>query len=156
MAQNAHDFSFINQDGSTLALKDYSGKFILVVNTASQCGFTKQYKDLETLWQMFKDKNLLVIAVPSNNFGGQEPGTNEEIKEFCTSQFNITFPVVKKVDVIGDNAHPFYKWAATTTGFLGSPKWNFHKFLIGPDGELVDYFVSTTSPTSTAITSKLQ
>lgn len=153
--QSAYDFSFTTIDGKSFPLSQFKGKYILVVNTASNCGFTKQYKDLENLWNMYKDRNLVVIAVPSNDFGSQEPGTNEEIKSFCETKFNITFPIMSKERVIGDEAHPFYKWASSQTGMLGSPKWNFHKFLIGPNGEFIDFFISSTNPTSQAITSAI-
>lgn len=141
-------FSFPLLNGGTLNLSDYKGKVVLVVNTASQCGFTPQYKDLETLYNKFKDKGFVVIGVPSNDFGQQEPGNSEEIKCFVRDHYAVTFPMTAKQHVVGEKADPFYQWANQQTGFIGSPKWNFHKYLIGKDGQLVTWFSSITSPTS--------
>lgn len=143
---NAHDFSFTTIEGQPMALKDFAGKAVLVVNTASLCGFTPQYKGLQALWERYEDKGLVVLGVPSNDFGRQEPGSSEEIKDFCETNYFITFPLAEKEVVKGDRAHPFYKWARAELGMLAAPKWNFHKYLVGPDGRLVDWFATTTDP----------
>ncbi len=145
-ATNAHHFTFSILGEGDVPLSRYKGQPVLVVNTASECGFTPQYRDLETLHQTFKDRGLVVLAVPSNDFGGQEPGSNEQIQSFTDEQFDITFPLAAKTSVKGDNAHPFYEWSNDQAGIIGSPKWNFHKYLIGPDGEFIDWYASTTSP----------
>ncbi|MCF8533025.1 MAG: glutathione peroxidase [Reyranella sp.] len=126
--------------GGPLPTTDYRGKVVLLVNTASQCGFTGQYKGLEALWRRYKDQGLVVLGVPSNDFGGQEPGTAEEIKRFCEASFDVTFPLADKQVVSGPDAHPLYRWAAAQTGALGTPQWNFHKILIGRDGRIIDWF----------------
>lgn len=146
MAKNAYDFSFKNIDGGQLPLSKYKGKAVLVVNTASFCGFTPQYEGLEHMYKEYKGKGLVVLGVPANNFGAQEPGTNEEIKKFCEGKYDIDFPLASKVSVKGDDAHPFYKWAAETLGEDKAPKWNFHKYLINAKGELVASFATRTVP----------
>lgn len=143
-----HDFNFTSIEGEPMPASGFAGKAVLVVNTASFCGFTKQYDGLQALWEKYRDKGLVVLGIPSNDFGGQEPGTAEEIKTFCTANFSVDFPMTEKAVVKGPDAHPFYKWAAEQVGALGSPKWNFHKYLIGPDGRLVDWFATTTAPDS--------
>jgi glutathione peroxidase len=144
----AYDFSFRNKNGEELPLSTFRGRVLLIVNTASQCGFTKQYKDLQILYQTYHERGLEILAIPSNDFGKQEPGSDEEIQTFCQVNFGVTFPVAKKEIVKGDNAHPFYIWAKKTLGFGTAPKWNFHKYFINRDGVLVDYFNSLTSPSS--------
>ncbi len=147
--KSAYDFSFLSIEGEPMPLSDYKGKVLLVVNTASKCGFTKQYDDLENLYEAYKEQGLVVIGVPSNDFGAQEPGTEAEIKQFCAINFNVQFPLTEKAIVSGDEAHPFYKWAADQNvgGIVASkPRWNFHKYLINREGKLVDSFVSTTTP----------
>ena len=118
----------------------YRGRVVLLVNTASRCGFTNQYRGLEALWRRYKDRGLVVLGVPSNDFGGQEPGSNDEIKRFCAATFDVTFPLADKQIVCGSGAHPLYRWAAARTGSLGTPNWNFHKILIGRDGRVIDWF----------------
>lgn len=145
-AQTAYDFAFTTIDGAPLPLSDFRGKVLLVVNTASRCGFTPQYEGLEKLWTDYRDRGLVVLGVPSNDFGGQEPGTETQIKEFCQVNFAVDFPMTAKTVVRGDDAHPFYRWAAMQVGPLGVPHWNFHKYLVAPDGRLVDWFATTTSP----------
>jgi len=145
---NAHDFTFQSIDGGDLPLAAYAGKSVLVVNTASFCGFTRQYEGLQALWETYRDRNLVVLGVPSNDFGGQEPGSTEEIKQFCELNYGIDFPMTEKERVKGGDAHPFYQWAAAELGVLATPRWNFHKYLIGPDGKLVDWFSTATSPMS--------
>jgi glutathione peroxidase len=149
-------FSFPLLDGGTLALSDYQGKVMLIVNTASQCGFTPQYKGLEELYNKYKEQGLVIIGVPSNDFGHQEPGSSEEIKCFVKDHYSVTFPMTAKQEVKGENADPFYKWANQQVGFIGSPKWNFHKYLINKNGELVDWFSSVTSPTSSKVTKAIE
>jgi len=144
----AHGFQFTAIEGTPLALEAFKGKAILVVNTASRCGYTPQYADLQTLWERYRERGLVVLGVPSNDFGGQEPGSEAEIKQFCEVNFNVDFPMTGKVRVTGDEAHPFYRWAAAELGADASPRWNFHKYLIAPDGRLVGWFPTPTSPTS--------
>lgn len=146
--KTAHDFSFTSIEGEALPLSKFEGKAILVVNTASFCGFTKQYAGLQKLWETHQDKGLVVLGVPSNDFGKQEPGTSEEIKSFCQANFDVDFPMTEKVQVTGDKAHPFYRWAASQVSFAGRPRWNFHKYLVDPEGRLVDWFATTTAPDS--------
>ena len=145
---NAYKFSFISIDGRNLHLSQFEGKVLLVINTASRCGFTGQYSEIQKLWATYRDKGLVIIGVPSNDFGGQEPKGEEEIQEFCKVNFGVDFFMTTKEHVTGDQAHPFYKWVSKETGLLGKPRWNFHKYLIGPDGQVVDWFSSPTSPTS--------
>ncbi len=145
--QLAHDFIFNGINGKKIDLKDYKNKVIVVVNVASRCGFTYQYEDLQNLWNKYQDKNLVVIGVPSNNFK-QEPASNKEIKQFCETNFDIDFPMTEKINVIGNEAHPFYIWAKENHGKKAIPKWNFHKIIIGKNGKIVDTFASITKPSS--------
>ena len=145
--QLAHEFSFKNIDGDKINLQNYKDNVIVVVNVASRCGFTNQYEDLQKLWSRYKDKNLLVVGIPTNNFK-QEPGSNKDIKNFCETNFNVNFPMTEKMDVIGENAHPFFKWAKENHGRNAVPKWNFHKIIIGKDGKVADTFASITRPSS--------
>lgn len=146
-AKTAYDFSFKTLSGEQpMPLDDYKGKVLLVVNTASHCGFTKQYEGLEKLYQENKEKGFVVIGVPANDFGGQEPGSNEEIASFCKKNYGVSFPMTSKEVVSGDAAHPFYKWAKAELGFGTAPKWNFHKYLVNRQGKVIDHFNSTTSP----------
>ena len=145
--QLATDFTFKSIDGNIINIKDYTDRVIIVVNVASRCGFTSQYKDLQKLWSTYEEKGLVVIGVPSDNFR-QEPGTNKEIKDFCETTFGIDFPITQKVNVIGDNAHPFYLWAKKNYGSGSIPKWNFHKIIIGKNGKVKDTFTSITNPSS--------
>ena len=137
-------------------LSDFKGKIILLVNVASKCGFTKQYTGLQELYEKYKDNGFVVLGVPSNQFGGQEPGTNDEIKNFCETNFNITFPITDKVDVKGDNAHALYKWAKKNYGNSTVPKWNFHKILIDKEGKIHDTFNSFTEPLSKKIKKQIE
>ena len=146
--KTAHDFAFTAIDGAPLALKSFAGKVVMVVNTASQCGFTPQYTALQDLWSRYRDKGFVLLSVPSNDFGGQEPGSSAEIKEFCEVNFSVDFPLTEKVRVKGPDAHPFYQWAGKELGALAKPRWNFHKYLIGLDGRLIDWFSTPTSPTA--------
>ena len=153
--QLATDFSFKNVEGSPINLADYKGKVILVVNVASRCGFTNLYKDLQALWTKYKENDLLVIGVPSNNFR-QEPGTNKEIKDFCETTFGIDFPITEKTDVIGSNSHPFFLWAKKNYGTGAIPKWNFHKIIIGKNGKVANTFTSITNPSSNKFISSIE
>ena len=144
----AYDFNFNDLDGSPLNLAEYKGKVIIVVNVASQCGFTKQYEDMQKVWEKYQVKGVVMLGVPSNDFGNQEPGSNVEIKDFCEAKFGITFPMTEKVSVKGENAHPFYLWAKKNHGKSAIPKWNFHKIMIGKNGKVVDTFASITNPSS--------
>lgn len=158
-ARTAHDFSFTAIDGTPLPLSDLKNRVVLVVNTASRCGFTPQYEGLQKLYDKYKDKGLVVIGVPSNDFGGQEPGSNKEIKEFCEMNFAITFPMTEKADVTGNDAHSFYKWAAAQRkgGLLVSkPRWNFHKYLVAPDGALAGSYASIAKPDSEELTKAIE
>ncbi|WP_028465358.1 glutathione peroxidase [Nisaea denitrificans] len=147
-ATSAHDFSFVSIEGDPLSMKEYAGKAVLVVNTASLCGFTKQYDGLQALWERYRERGLVVLGVPSNDFGAQEPGTADEIKDFCAVNFAVDFPMTEKQTVSGEQAHPFYRWAAKELGPLSKPRWNFYKILIGPDGKAIDWFASTTAPSA--------
>ncbi|MEN2494270.1 MAG: Thioredoxin/glutathione peroxidase BtuE [Hyphomicrobiaceae bacterium hypho_1] len=137
--------------GKPISLDDLKGKVILIVNTASKCGFTGQYDGLEKLFQNFRSQGFMVIGVPSNDFGSQEPGTSEEISTFCKRNYGVTFPITMKYNVKGKDAHPFYKLARSRFGLAGAPKWNFHKYLISRKGELVNFFHSTTKPSSSRL-----
>lgn len=145
-------------DGAEYDYAQLKGKKVLIVNTASECGYTPQYEDLEKLYQAYKDK-LIILGFPANNFGGQEPGTNEEIKKFCKSKFNVTFPMFEKISVLGDDMAPLYKWL-TSKDLNGwndqQPKWNFNKYLIDEEGNLVKYYSSAVKPMSDDIVSQLK
>ena len=155
-AGNAYQFTFTSIDGKPMSMADFKGKTVLVVNTASQCGFTPQYSALEAVYKKYKDKGLVVVGVPSNDFGGQEPGSNAEIKKFCEGNYDVDFPLTTKYDVKGDNAHPFYKWAAAVGGQAAVPAWNFHKLLIGPNGQLVTEWPSKVTPDSSAVETAIE
>ena len=144
----AYDFNFNDLDGSALNLAEYKGKVIIAVNVASQCGFTKQYEDMQKVWEKYQAKGVVMLGIPSNDFVSQEPGSNKEIKNFCEAKFGITFPMTEKVLVKGENAHPFYLWAKKNYGKSAIPKWNFHKIIIGKNGKIVDTFASITNPSS--------
>jgi glutathione peroxidase len=150
------DLSINSIDNKMINLSEYKGKIVLLVNVASKCGFTKQYTDLQILHDKYKEKGFVVIGVPSNQFGGQEPGSNEEIKNFCETNFNITFPITDKFDVKGENAHGLYKWAKENHGNSTVPKWNFHKILINKEGKIQDTFSSFTTPLSDKIIKQIE
>ena len=155
-ATTAHDFSFTSIDGGDVRLADYKGKVILLVNTASMCGFTRQYEGLQSLWSDYKDRGLVVLGVPSDDFGGQELNTAEQVKSFCKLNYGIDFPLADITVVKGPNAHPYYRWIADIHGSLAVPRWNFHKHVIDADGKLVDWFASTTSPTSNRLRNAIE
>tara|TARA_Y100000992_G_scaffold297530_1_gene261255 strand:- start:500 stop:1012 length:513 start_codon:yes stop_codon:yes gene_type:complete len=150
------DFKVKNISDEILDLSEFKNQTILLVNVASNCGFTKQYADMQKLYEKYMDKGLVVLAVPSNQFGGQEPGNNNEIKDFCETNFGITFPITSKYDVKGKNAHPIYLWAKENYGNSAVPKWNFHKILINKFGKIEDTFSSFTEPMSKKLINKIE
>jgi glutathione peroxidase len=153
---SVYDYSLRSIDGAPLPLAGYRGKPVLLVNTASQCGFTPQYGDLEALWQRYRARGLVVLGVPSNDFGEQEPGSEAEIKSFCILNFAVDFPLAGKEKVIGGDAHPLYRWIVAQLGEDAAPRWNFHKYLIGPDGELAGMWPSRVSPLAPEITNEIE
>ncbi|MEO1193144.1 MAG: glutathione peroxidase [Pseudomonadota bacterium] len=142
--------------GEPLPPELFEGKAVLVVNTASRCGFTPQYAGLQELFERYQDQGLVVLGVPANDFGGQEPGSNEEIAGFCERRFSISFPMTEKATVIGANAHPIFAWASRVTGGKAQPQWNFYKFLIDRDGQLDSWFTSLSKPQSPKITQRIE
>ena len=158
MSENAYSYSFkdINEE-DVINLSDYKGKTLVVVNTASLCGFTYQYDGLQKLYDDYKDQGLVVLGVPSNDFGNQESGSNSEVKEFCESTFSITFPLTEKNVVKGNDAHPFFKWSKKELGFIGGvPRWNFHKIIIDKDGNAIAGFTALTRPSSKKFISEIE
>jgi glutathione peroxidase len=151
-----YDFEFTSIEGDKLPLSQYRGHPVLVVNTASFCGYTPQYQDLEALWRKYRDRGLVVIGVPSNDFGEQEPGTAKEIKQFCEGTYAVDFPLTEKQTVIGGKAHPFFRWISEELGDAGTPRWNFHKYLIAPDGSLAGAWPSRVRPTDKEITAEVE
>lgn len=155
---NIYDIKIQSLQNKPINLSEFKGKYILFVNVASKCGFTPQYKDLEKLYQEHKDK-LVVIGVPCNQFGKQEPGNSDEIQEFCQVNYGVSFLITEKVDVKGSNQHPLYSWLTSKSlnnKKNSSVKWNFQKYFISPEGEFIDYFFSITKPTSSKITKYLK
>ena len=147
----AHDFQAIDIDGQTVSLSNYRGKVLLIVNVASKCGFTPQYTGLEKLWQDYRGRGLVVLGFPCDQFGSQEPGDEEEIKNFCSINFDVSFPMFAKIEVNGDQAHPLWKWLKQEkSGLLGigAIKWNFSKFLVGRDGKVLKRYAPTDKPES--------
>jgi glutathione peroxidase len=144
-------------DGKPVDLSAYKGKVVLFVNVASKCGYTRQYAGLEALHQAYKDKGLVVVGIPSNDFGGQEPGTESEIKEFCSTKYKVTFPMMGKIAVTGANAHPLYKQLAAQPGVAGGePKWNFNKYLVDREGNVVEHFESGVKPDADELKKKIE
>jgi len=157
-AQSIHSFTVKSIDGKNLNLASFKGKKILIVNTASKCGYTPQYEGLEKVYEQYKDK-LVILGFPCNQFGGQEPGTNEEIVDFCKKNYGVSFPLADKIDVKGSNIAPIYQWLTTKSknGILdASISWNFNKFLIDENGKMIAYFPSNVKPDSDAILSYLK
>ena len=150
------DFSIDLINGKKIELSEFKGKSILLVNVASNCGFTKQYSNLQELYDIYQSKGLIVLGVPSNQFGGQEPENEKIIKDFCETNFDITFPMTSKYNVKGEEAHPIYVWAKKTYGNSAVPKWNFHKILVNKQGKIHKTFNSFTKPTSKKITSEIE
>jgi glutathione peroxidase len=153
---SAHEFEFTAIDGAPLKLAQFAGKSVLVVNTASECGLTPQYRGLQALWERYRDRGLVVLGVPCNDFGGQEPGTEAEIRSFCSSAYKVGFPMTAKNAVVGNNAHPFYQWAVAQAGEKAAPQWNFHKYLIDGDGALVAIFASRVAPDDKGLLAKIE
>ncbi|HLZ65284.1 MAG TPA: glutathione peroxidase [Aliidongia sp.] len=151
----AFDFHFTAIDGTPMPLAGFAGKVLLVVNVASFCGLTPQYEGLEALSKKYRDQGLVVIGVPANDFGAQEPGTEAEIQEFCTTRFAVDFPMTTKEPVVGPQAHPFYRWAVAELGEDAAPKWNFHKYLVGRDGTVTS-FGSRTTPDAPELTGVIE
>jgi glutathione peroxidase len=148
-SSSIHDFEAVSIDGRPVALADHRGKVMLIVNTASACGFTPQFGGLESLWQTYRERGLVIVGFPSNQFGHQDPGTDTEIASFCQVNYGVTFPMMSKVDVNGANAHPLWKWlTAEAPGILGTKaiKWNFTKFLVGRDGQVLKRYAPTDKP----------
>ena len=156
-AESIHTIKLKNIDGKDVTMGDYKGKVLLIVNVASKCGFTKQYTGLEAIYQKYKAKGFVVLGFPCNQFGGQEPGSNEEIKTFCSSKFNVTFPLFDKIEVNGDKRHPLYvALAGEKSPFPGDIKWNFSKFLIGKDGTILKRFGSSAAPDSPEVIAAIE
>ena len=153
---NLYSFAMKTIDGKEQKLSGYEGKALLIVNTASQCGYTPQYKSMETLYEQYKAKGLEVLAFPANNFKGQEPGTNEEIKDFCWRNYKTTFPLFSKISVAGNDRHPLYRYLTTRPGFAGPITWNFNKFLIDPTGKVVARFDSKVDPLAATVVDELE
>ncbi|MDX1950373.1 MAG: glutathione peroxidase [Rickettsiales bacterium] len=154
--QDIYGFEFESIENKKIKLSDYKNKVVMIVNTACLCGLTPQFAELEKLWQKYKDKDFVLIGVPSDNFGGQELDSEKEVAEYTQKNFKITFPLTKIYNVKGKEAHPFYNFAADEVSALGTPKWNFHKYLIGKDGKIAEWYASTTTPDSEKISSKIE
>lgn len=153
-ASSIHEFTLNGIDGKPMPLGSLKGKAVLVVNVASQCGYTPQYAGLEALYRKYKDRGLVVVGVPANNFGGQEPGTDEEIKQFCSRKYNVTFPMLSKVSVKGAGMTPLYQYLTSAKG--GDVKWNFTKFLVGKDGKVVERFEPAVAPDATELAAAVE
>src|SRR6185503_245705 len=158
-ASSVHEFTLASIDGAPAPLSAYKGKVVLLVNVASKCGYTPQYAGLEKLYEKYKDKGFVIVGIPANNFGAQEPGTNEEIKTFCSTKYNVKFPMMSKVSVKGDDKTPLYQYLTDKsvnpkTG--GDIQWNFTKFLVGPDGQIVARFEPKVTPDSPEVTSAIE
>ena len=151
-----YDIDVTTIDGKQQKMDAYRGKTLLIVNVASECGFTPQYAGLEKLYLTYKDKGFVILGFPSNDFFWQEPGSEAEIKDFCETRFSVDFPLTSKVDVKGDDAHPFYRWAADQLGEPAVPVWNFHKILIGKDGEAIRAFGPRTEPQDPEVTGAIE
>lgn len=154
--KNIHSFSAQRIDGTETQLSSFKGKALLIVNTASQCGFTPQYRSLEALYETYKERGFEVLAFPANNFGNQEPGANEEIKKFCELNYKTTFPLFAKISVKGREIHPLYRYLTTESGFNGDITWNFNKFLVDPEGRVAARFDSKTDPLSPDLIQELE
>jgi len=152
-ASSVHEFTLNSIDGKPAPLSAYQGKVVLIVNVASRCGFTPQYAGLEALYEKYKDRGFTILGFPANNFGGQEPGTNEEIKTFCTTKYNVTFPMYSKISVKGDDKAPLYQFLTATGGEI---QWNFTKFLVDKDGKVVARFEPKVTPDSPDVASAIE
>jgi glutathione peroxidase len=154
--RSAHEFTFTSIEGEPLPLRQFAGQAVLVVNTASLCGFTYQYAGLQALWEGYRERGLVVLGVPSNDFGGQEPGSAAEIKEFCEVNFDLDFPLTEKQSVRGEAAHPFFRHVTDELGPDAAPRWNFHKYLIAPDGRLAGAWPSRVEPDAPELTRAIE
>jgi glutathione peroxidase len=154
--KSLHNFTLQGIDGKPMALSQFKGKVVLLVSTASECGYTGQYEGLEQLWQANRDRGLVIVGVPANDFGAQEPGTAVEIASFCKINYGVTFPLADKVVVKGERATPLYKWAGEQAGRDGRPKWNFHKYLFDRDGHFVDWFSTQAKPMGPKLTAAVK
>jgi glutathione peroxidase len=157
--KSIYEFTMKNIDGKDVSLGNYKGKVILLVNVASECGNTPQYKDLEALYVKYKERGLVILGFPANNFGEQEPGTDAEIKKFCTSTYNVTFPMFSKISVKGDDQHPLYRFVTskeTDPEFAGEVKWNFQKYLISREGKILAKFAPRLNPASDEVTAAIE
>ncbi len=157
--ESIYDFTMKNIDGKDVPLSKYKGKVVLIVNVASRCGFTPQYKDLEALYRRYKERGFVILGFPANNFGSQEPGTNAEIKEFCSTTFGVTFDMFSKISVKGDDEHPLYRFITsknTDPQFAGDIQWNFQKYLVSRDGKIVGKFLSAVKPLSEEVTGSIE
>lgn len=149
--RSAYEFSLKSLNGDPLALRQFEGKPILLVNTASKCGFTPQYKGLQELWSLYQPRGLTIVGAPCNDFGNQEPGAESDIKSFCLTNYGVSFPMAAKLHVRGPQTDPLFAWLAEQGGFLSRPRWNFYKYLIGPDGRLLTWFSSIATPMSARV-----
>jgi len=154
--QSIHDFKMKTIDGQTKALSDYKEKILMVVNVASFCGYSPQYKDLEAVYRKYKDKGFTILAFPANNFGEQEPGSDLEIKSFCSTTYDVTFDLFSKISVRGDDQHPLYRYITNDSPFPGDVKWNFQKYLVDGNGTFVAMFPSRTKPTDPAVLERIE
>ena len=150
-----HDFTIESISGETINLSDYKSKVVLLVNTASKCGFTPQYSGLQKIYERYKDDGLVVLGVPTNDFN-QELSKESDVKEFCEIRFGVEFPMSSIQPIRGENAHPIYKWIQANVSVIGQPRWNFHKYLIGKDGKIINWFSSMTSPTSEGLVNQIE
>ncbi len=150
-----HDFTIESISGETINLSDYKSKVVLLVNTASKCGFTPQYSGLQKIYEKYKDDGLVVLGVPTNDFN-QELSKDSDVKEFCEIRFGVEFPMSSIQPIRGENAHPIYKWIKSNVSVIGQPRWNFHKYLIGKDGNIINWFSSMTSPTSEGLVNQIE
>jgi glutathione peroxidase len=157
--KNVYEFSLNSIDGQAAPLSAYKGKVVMLVNVASRCGFTPQYSALETVYEKYKDRGFVIVGIPANNFGAQEPGSNQEIKTFCTTKYHVTFPMMSKVSVKGDDKDPLYQFLTDKSAnpqTSGDIKWNFTKFLIGPDGRVITRFEPDVTPDSPQVTAAIE
>ena len=150
-----HDFNIESISGETINLSDYKSKVVLLVNTASKCGFTPQYSGLQKIYEKYKDDGFVVFGVPTNDFN-QEFSKDSDVKEFCEIRFGVEFPMSSIQPIRGENAHPIYKWIKSNVSVIGQPRWNFHKYLIGKDGKIINWFSSMTSPTSEGLVNQIE
>ena len=153
--KNFHDFSIESISGENISLSEYKNKVVLLVNTASQCGFTPQYAGLQKIYDKYKDDGFVVLGVPSNDFN-QELSSDDDVKKFCEIRYGVNFPLTSIQKIKGESAHPLYKWISGNTSVIGQPRWNFHKYLIGKEGQIINWFSSMTSPTSEGLLKQVE